>query len=132
MGRSLSITIGTVLLATWIVGLLILAPSDTSASEAAETAGPRIRTQLAGVAAPAARSSIRPWPLPVKDGGWRMVTSRTTSAAWLYSTKTGKVYRVLDPKDCYSKAGNQGCLVPLPVFHGWERSDELPSSGEDY
>ena len=78
------------------------------------------------------QASIQPWPLPSKDGGWRMVTSRTTSAAWLYSSKTGKVYRILSAKDCYTKAAPHGCLVPLPAIYGPHRSDDLPSTGEDY
>ena len=78
------------------------------------------------------QASIQPWPLPSKDGGWRMVTSRTTSSAWLYSSKTGKVYRVLSAKDCYTKAALYGCLVPLPAIYGPHRSDDLPSSGDDY
>ena len=138
MGRYSSITIGAVLLPTWIVGLLILAAADTSANperagpwiSAAETPGPRIRAHLSGLAGGGEQASIRPWPVAVKDGGWRMVA--TTRDAWLYSTKTGKVYRVLSPKDCDAKDGPQGCLVPLPAIHGPQRIDELPSAADDY
>ena len=94
----------------------------------------RTRAQLAELSAAVEQAPIRPpvWPSPLKDGGWRLVPSTTTSAAWLYSSKTGRVYRVLSAKDYYTKAAPHGCLVPLPAIYGPHRSDELPSTGEDY
>ena len=74
------------------------------------------------------RERFRPWTPPTKDGGWRLVVSRTTSNAWLYSTRTGRVYRVLAKCPQGTLAG---CLMPLPVVYGPHHSDDLPSAGDE-
>lgn len=138
MSRYLPITIGTVLAATWFAGLLILAPSDTEARPERPGAGieerntQRLQRRPAlslSEAADRAVGRFQPWTPPTKDGGWRLVASRTTSNAWLYSVRTGRVYRVL--AEC-PQGNPDGCLIPLPVVYGPHRSHELPSHGDDY
>ena len=84
---------------------------------------------LRNPAAPQETTSFSGWPPPLKNGGWRLVTSKTTSAAWLYSTKTGKVYRIL--KNCDSQDSQHGCLVPLLTIYGPQLKGDLPSPGGD-
>ena len=120
-----ALTIGGVALLTGALAIG-LRPPVPAQEERASTLGERLSARLQR------ERSIQPWPPPIKDGGWRLVPSRTTSAAWLYSSKTGRVYRVLSAKDYYTKAAPHGCLVPLPAICGPHRSDDLPSTGEDY
>lgn len=129
MSQYLPVTIAIVLTATWIAGLSLLPPADAAASP--EPPGPSIEQSLAqGLegAAVRARPRFQPWPPPSKDGSWRLVASTTTSNAWLYSARTGRVYRVL--AKC-PQGYPDGCLIPLPVVYGPHRSDELPSHGDD-
>ena len=108
MTRYLTMPIVAILAATWIGGLWILAPSDTASAHQQER--------------------FQPWAPPSQDGGWRLVASRTTSNAWLYSARTGKVYRVLAKCPQGTLAG---CLMPLPVVYGPHHSDDLPSAGDE-
>ena len=68
-------------------------------------------------------------PVPSRDRSWRLVASRATSNAWLYSARTGRVYRVLEK--C-PQGYPDGCLIPLPVVYGPHLSDALPSHGDDH
>lgn len=132
MSRYLPITIATVLAVTWIGGLLILPPSETSASPVVPpgtSIEERPAQRLEQEPADRSRERFPPWTPPAKDGAWRLVASRTTSDAWLYSARTGRVYRVR----AKCPWGNpDGCLIPLPAVYGPHRSDELPSHGDDY
>ena len=118
MSRLLVIIIGAVFLAVWIVAMLSLAQSPEQ-DPGLSLSQPPARVQ----------DRFPPWTPPIKDGGWRLVASRTTSTAWLYSTRTGRVYQVL--AEC-PKWNPDGCLIPLPVVYGPHRSDESPTHGDDY
>ena len=49
------------------------------------------------------------------SGEWRMAHSQNGSRTWLYSARTGRVYKIL--LQCGGSA-DAGCLVPLPVARG--------------
>ena len=124
------ITLAAVLMALLAISLT-LGPSDPPRSPERPRPGisERLETALStsqaaeGLAAPAGR-----WGFPAEDAPWRLVPSRTTSTAWLYSTSTGMVYQVL--AEC-PQAGLNGCLIQLPMVIGPLRSDEVPSAGDD-
>ena len=71
-----------------------------------------------------------PWWPPLRGGVWSMETSKTTTTAWLYNRKTGKVYRVL--KSCQNKGEPNGCLVPIPVIYGPQLKSDIPTEADDY
>lgn len=63
------------------------------------------------------------------SGGSDVVSGITGSsvigATWLYNTKTGKVYRVLER--CAGDEGTAGCLFAVPVFSADRLDDFLPN-----
>lgn len=56
---------------------------------------------------------------------WRMVMKPNSYGTWVYSAKTGKVYRVRSK--CGGSA-DDGCLVPLPVAGGDSALVYVPDS----
>ena len=61
----------------------------------------------------------------LSSGSTGSVGRSVIGATWLYNTKTGKVYRVLER--CAGDEGASGCLFAVPVFSGDRLDDYLPN-----